>query len=182
MTLKEHIADLIKKRDALASNLDKAKRTAALTTNAQVALRIFTSGESKTGKIGNYSTREMLATRSQFTKKSAFKKTGFIKFPRASKPVAYMRLKGGYKQLRAIQGKATGTVNLDYTGATKKDFENSVRPYKKGYAAILKRDRSAVITDAMERKYRKKIFALNQRERKLFETTLTKELQRWMLR
>lgn len=179
MTIEQHIAKLKKQRDALVSSRDKALRVAALDTNAIVSNRIFTGGKSSRGSIGNYSTKPSLATRNQFTRKAAFKQTGWVKFPKAKRAVPVMKLPGGYKQLRSIQGKATGSVNLDYSSALKKDFENSVRPFKKGYAAIVKQNRSATIINAMERKYNNRIFFLSKSERQHFKNTLNIEFLRW---
>jgi hypothetical protein len=179
VTIEQHIAKLKKQRDGLVSGRDKALRVAALDTNAIVSNRIFTGGKSSNGSIGSYSTRATLATRSQFTRKSAFKQTGWIKFPKAKRAVPVMELKGGYKQLRSIQGKGTGSVNLDYSGALMKDFSNSVRPFKKGYAAIVKQNRSATIINAMERKYKNRIFFLSKAERQHFKNTLNIEFLRW---
>lgn len=179
MTIDQHIAKLQRQRHQLVSGKDKALRVAALDTNARVAKRIFTSGQSSRGDIGQYSIKPTLVTKSQFTRKSSFKQTGWIKFPKARKAVPVMELKGGYKQLRSIQGKPSGRVNLDYSSALQKDFSNSVRPFKKGYAAIVKQNRSAVIINAMERKYKNRIFFLSKGERQHFKNTLNLEFLRW---
>lgn len=180
MNLKDLKAELRRQQKELNSGRDKALRTAALTVNAEVARRIFVDGKAQEGDIGSYSTKPMLVSRSAFAKKSAFKKEKWIKFPTSSKAVPVMELKGGYKQLRAIQGRPTNKVNLDYTSETKKDFENSVRKHKTGYAAIVKRDRSAVIIEGNERRFKKRIFSLGDKEVTRFKTILTKELLRWI--
>jgi len=180
MTLAQQIESLERKKQMLISGRDKALRVAALDTTAAVSMRIFTSGGAQRGRIGSYSTRPIFATQSQFVKKAAFKKDGFIRFPGSSGATPIMNLPGGYKQLRAIQGRPTNTVNLDYSGATRKDFENSVRKWGNGYAAIVKRDLSAEIIEKNELHFKKKIFALTDKELIHFEKTLTKEVMKWI--
>ena len=146
--LQSVVKDLEKKLGKVQDD-NKIIREIATTIQAEVAFRVFNKGiATKYGYIGNYSTKEMLATRSQFTRKSAFKQSMvltnrinyssniktrqlkaskgnqqkrplWIKFPKAKKAVPVMVLPGGYKQLRSIQGKYSNTVNLQYSGKLK---------------------------------------------------------------
>lgn len=139
--------------DQLISNIDlfKAKVLQAmpgiseeigLNTIALVKRRLIEE-EGIPGK--KYSTRPMLATKSQFIVQSAFKqstveqtrfhrdKSGkkkakggnekkvvkvklWIKFKKATKAVPVMELEGGYEEFRKIQGRPVDKINLSYSG------------------------------------------------------------------
>jgi len=180
MTLAQKIQNLERKKQIIMSSRDNALRVAALDTTAAVSMRIFTKGGAQKGQIGKYSTKKTVASKSQFVKKAAFKKDGFIRFPNRTKATAIMELPNGYKQLRSIQGRPTNTVNLDYSSATRKDFENSVRKLGNGYAAIVKRDLSAKIIEGQEARFKKKIFALTKKEAANYKQLLTKKVMKWI--
>lgn len=151
MTVKEYKNKLNRKLKELES--DKALRIAVIAVNELRQKRIFEDGKNSSDKkIGTYSTKPMLATKSQFDKKSAFKQSKveetrllrnkkgiptpnkrgdtkkiinaplWIKFPKASKAVPVMELEGGYKEFRGIQGKEPRFVNLRYSGELRNDL------------------------------------------------------------
>lgn len=97
--------------------------------------RVTLDGKNSTaGNIGNYSTKEMYATRDQFVKKGAFKPQGKngtdtvrtfrITNQRAQRtpvragqrPRKSMYLVNGYKELRDVQGMPTNNVRAFYSG------------------------------------------------------------------
>lgn len=132
MTLQEHNAKIAKQLAELTSQ-NKPLYLGVTTMNKDRQVRIFEKGLNSEGrKIGSYSTKVMLATKSQFPKGAAFKpslikqKNGksrplFLKFPKASKAVPVMVIEGGYKEFRAINGRQNSFVDLTLYGNLKRD-------------------------------------------------------------
>lgn len=88
---------------------------------ANVKNRIFLDGKNSAGQqIGTYSTRKMYAGINQFVKRSSFK-------PGPRKGAKTMRLDGGYKQLRSIQGRDVAKMNYEYSGGTSLAYQQQVR-------------------------------------------------------
>ena len=113
MTSAEYIEKLKALRDAAV-----AKGVAAvIVPNANELLantknRIMVEGKNSAGgNIGSYSTKKMYAGKEQFVKTGSFKAG-----PRPGAKT--MRLDGGYKQLRAIQGRPVDKMNYNYSGDT----------------------------------------------------------------
>jgi len=106
--------------------------------------RIINQGENtQGGKIGQYSTKPMYASKEQFDKKSAFKplKKKYVstdakapKTVKGRKVLATvftaegktMYLQQGYKELRQIQGKRVDIVNLEYRGDLMRSYQQEV--------------------------------------------------------
>tara|TARA_R110000868_G_scaffold218088_3_gene468261 strand:+ start:198 stop:833 length:636 start_codon:yes stop_codon:yes gene_type:complete len=200
--LQSVVKDLEKKLGKVKDD-NKVIREIATTIRAEIAFRVFNKGIA-TGKgfIGSYSTKEMLATKSQFTKKSAFKQSMvvtnrityssnlktkklkaskggqqkrplWIKFPKASKAVPVMRLPGGYKQLRSIQGKYSNTVNLQYSGKLKAGWiiQGSNSSYVVGFDSY-----GAKISEYQEQHFNKLIWNPTSYEKGL----ITKMINQWV--
>lgn len=161
-------AEFIKKLDSKIALLQKgeALQRAVLAINTERTARIFERGLNTSGsKIGDYSTKTMLATKGQFLQESKFKqsvqeiqgvvyssniktrqtkaKKGakkkvpvWIKFPKAKKAVPVMIIDGGYKQFRAIQGRESSFANLRYTNELQNDLGNGA--LSKGASGIVK--------------------------------------------
>lgn len=111
---------------------------------ATIKNRVQRKGENTSGgKIGNYSTKPMYASRDQFDKKSSFKpvtKKYISTDAKAPKTVKgrnvlgtiysekgkTMYLQQGYKELRDVQGKPTDKVNLTYRGDLMNSYQQVV--------------------------------------------------------
>lgn len=80
------------------------------TLEGRMKRRIFNEGRATdNSKIGNYSTKKLYASKDSFAKTSAFVSN--------TKGGKTMRVDGGYKELRDIQGFQTNYVDTDYTGS-----------------------------------------------------------------
>lgn len=115
------------------------------TANRDRNVRIFTEGLTSSGSpIGQYSTKTMLATKSQFAIESKFKPTLikskkgkshplFIKFPKASKAVPVMVIPGGYKEFRSLNGRQNSKVDLVFIGNLRRDTVKIIRRNQSEY-------------------------------------------------
>lgn len=191
MTVEQYIAKLNRQIEAIERN-DKALLLAASSVHGKMVTRIFEDGlDSNGNKIGNYSTKEMLATETQFDKKSKFKqtigktKTGkpkplWLLFPRAKKKgkkaVPVMRISGGYKTFREMQGKESGFVNLRYRGTLRSDFTGSLSKRGRTYVSGTKNKANTPKIDGAEKRFNAVIFRLTKEERNLYNEILRKEL------
>lgn len=107
------------KWNALKSDLREASGLEILALPAQAMLegikdRVFGHGATTDGQLMEaYSTKPTSFQRSDFDDKGAFT---------AGKGKS-MFLPQGYRQLRQIQGKEVGYINLDYTGKMKNDLK-----------------------------------------------------------
>jgi len=193
MTTNEYLTQLNRRLNAL----DEAKLIYPIATeiHRRQLKRLFDEGEKASGKIGSYSTKTMLATKSQFVKQGAFKQTVrtvtrkngkakkvplWLKFKNASKAVPVMELTGGYKQFREIQGRQGAFVDLQLS----KDLRND-------YAAHLKTDGNSVVSTVSRKinrdkiswlsaKYGSDLFKLNEKEKDFFATEATKALLKYL--
>lgn len=107
-------AEAAKELKLFAEALEKLKKPLQIaslkTIEGRLKQRVFNRGKDTGGnKIGDYSNAKLYADKDSFAKKSAFKPN--------TKRGNTMRLDGGYKELRDIQGFQTDYVDTDYTGS-----------------------------------------------------------------
>lgn len=108
--------------------------------------RIMLEGKNSEGQnIGTYSTKRMYAEKEQFVKG---KTTLFKAGPRPGAKT--MRLDGGYKQLRAIQGRPVDKMNYNYTGDTMLAYQMEV--LKDAVLLGLTNERASKIRQGLEAK------------------------------
>jgi len=140
---------------------DLAKDTiypAAIELLASIKFRIRELGKNSAGgNIGNYSTKPMYASRSQFVK-GGFKAGGkatheqrFFGLKTVKSANKTMYLAEGYKELRDVQGLRTDIVNLAYRG----DLLASYQSQKIGQYVILgfTTELSVLKRGGLEKKY-----------------------------
>lgn len=127
MTLNVHQALMqsMAQRQAAVYN-ERVIIVAATTLVSSINRRIIRRGLKTDGtKIGKYSEKPFYASPKLFIVKSKNKltgKTGKKKF-KNGKTHKTMFLATGYKQLREIQGRESGFVNLEYTGSMMNDYK-----------------------------------------------------------
>ena len=98
-------------------NLDRVYVPAANRLLATIKRRIQRDGKgSHDTPLGQYSTKPGYYAKAAFVKKSAFKPIGKNGKRRKGEKAKTMYLPGGYKNLRLLQGRITGKVNLTYSG------------------------------------------------------------------
>lgn len=181
MTPEEFISKLRKKKDQNLVAAQQALEEAARLTHNQVGQRIFLRGiAADESRIGKYSTKPLLVSKKAFVNKSAFKqsvrvsKNGktrpmYVKFPNNKKVTPVMVLPGGYAQLRNIQGMQSSTVDLTYSGKTKRMFIASLRRFGRySWSAILRGNQAADRGVWNEQRFGKRIFELTNKEKQFF--------------
>lgn len=198
---KQVLGGLAKKLKSVQIGFDKELRVIASTTKAEVMWRVFNVGRGTNGRrIGSYSTKQMLATKSQFVKKSAFRQTKikttsvvyssslktkslkakkgralnrplWIKFKNASKAVPVMVLPNGYKEFRQIQGRESSYVNLQLSGKLKSSMV--MEPITGGWA-IGFLPYGAKISLYQEQHWGKLIWETSSREQKIINQLANK--------
>jgi hypothetical protein len=122
MTLYDFIVALESQVRYIDDAAQIALEAASNTTHSFYVSRIFERGlDNELNPIGTYSTRKTNFFRWNFLPKNynKFKPSGY--FSEKGRTLAYMTL-NGYKQLKAIQGLRSDTVNFTYTGALKRNF------------------------------------------------------------
>lgn len=98
-------------------NLEAAVVPAANKLLASIKRRIQLEGKGSNGTLlGTYSRRPGYYGKDRFVKKSAFKAKGKPGSQRNPNPRKTMFLENGYGELRSIQGRDSGKVNLTYSG------------------------------------------------------------------
>ena len=161
-----------------AKELDNVLRTAASSVQGAMGRRVFNDGkDSKSGMIGNYSTKPTLVGRSSFVNKGAWDRVYKAK---QYKWVNYKGRKlkvlpGGYKQIRQLEGKETTTVNLTRTGKLSKSLV--FEPIAKGYA-IGFLPYGAKLSVYQEDHWNKMIFALSSNEKRIITTIVNNYLKK----
>lgn len=164
MTATEYTQRLIELRNAaVAKTVDAVIIPSANQMLAEVKNRITRQGvKTDGGKIGNYSTEPMYASKEQFIKKSAFKPQGKAGKPKRgqAKPKT-MYLPSGYKQLRDIQGRPTDTINENYTGDTLLSYQQEA--VGNGIVQGFVNTRAAKIREGQEKRFGK-IFSPTKEE------------------
>ena len=193
MTTDQLIAKL-KKRVA---EIDEAKLVypiAAQVHRLQVK-RLFDEGEKANGKIGNYSTKTMLATKRQFLRQSAFKqskrsktlKNGktkqvplWLRFKNASKAVPVMELTGGYKQFKEIQGRNGAFVDLQYSKDLRADFATHLKEDGNSVVSTVSKKINRDKISWLSTKYGPDLFKLKESEKQFFATETTKALVKFL--
>ena len=185
------VLSITEKLKATHLDMDKLVREVANEFYVENIRRIHNTGKDADGKLigaGQYSTKPSLATKEQFTKKSAFIPTVvasgvsysssiktrkvkakkfaggdrwlWIKFKKAKKAVPVMVLEGGYKELRSIQQKEVSHVNLQYTGLlmTKFAIQNNGKKWEVGFDGTYGKKISGYLED----KYKQRIWGVSK--------------------
>lgn len=206
ISLQEYRNKVAALRDKLAAKaLDVVIYPAALSLLGTIKNRINDGGNSKGGKIGQYSTKPAYFRKDQFVKRSAFKpigKNGF-KGERVVSEREYrveertlksgklqqrlvseqnyriekrnlqsMYLAGGYKELRAIQGRRTDVVNFNYRGSLLLSFGIG----KSGQTVLIgfKNEKEALKRAGLEKRFGK-VFTATDAELKEYNKEVTEE-------
>lgn len=190
---------------------DKIYISAIQGTIAQMVGRVFNRGLNSQGRrIGSYSTKTMLATRSQFAQRNAFKqsiaasgitmfsniktrkvsvkrlkladKKLWIRFKGANKAVPVMILEGGYKQFRAIQGRESSFVNLKFRSELFNDLASAkLVKVEGGYDYMVKRNINVLKISGLTKRFGgNPIFDLTKNERLRFKDNLRSEFLKRM--
>lgn len=203
MTTEEYVAKL----ESAYNEFTKGKWFDDLVrdTHAEHVKGIFVEGIGGNEKIGKYSTKQMLASESQFIVKSKFKqsiaasgisfsssvktrktkakrekaldKKLWIKFKKAKKAVPIMILENGYKEFREIQGREANFVNLNLTGDLFRDFSSTLSKINGVWYTGVKRKLNSNKIDWMIEKYGKNTFNFQPKTRKSFLDAVSKKYQ-----
>lgn len=148
MTLEEYYTNLGKLAEVSSQRaLDSIVVPAANELLAKIKNRISQDGKnSNDANIGNYSTKEMYASKNQFVKQGSFRPIGKT----GKKTKSTMYLPQGYKQLRQIQGRETAHMNYEYSGSLLLSYQSQ----DTGSAVLLgfTTERSSIIRKALEQK------------------------------
>lgn len=161
MDLKEYQARLEKL--AVAAQNTAAESVIVPAANgllASIKVRITAEGKNSAGAtIGQYSTKEMYATREQFIKKGSFQPRGKVNkgtFKNGNTRQS-MYLPAGYKELRDIQGRPTDKMNYNYSGDTMASYQMQAKPDR--VLLGLTQERAANIRKGLEAKRGKAFYA-----------------------
>jgi hypothetical protein len=196
--------DFIKKLDNQYEKIADAKFLLLPVTevHARQVKRIFVEGIGGDGaKIGQYSTKPMLASKEQFVKESAFKqsfvdpdtgaivdspmdgdKAFWLTFKnkktgvKNKKATPLMFLGGGYKEFKKIQGRESNFVNLKLTNNLNFDFTNSLTLEGDIYMTGTKRKENSDKVEWMSDKYGKETFKLTKEEKELFTKAVKEKI------
>jgi hypothetical protein len=134
--------------------------------------RVFTHGLNiYNSPIGKYSTKPTLVGAKSFANKTSAdeffkKKQKWVTIKKKGKNQPLAVLKGGYAELRALQGKSRSVVNLTYTGSLFSNFQNvkTANGYTIGFLSKKKGD----IAEHLEEHFDKgRIFGITQDDRKV---------------
>ena len=149
----------------------------------RIADRIFIDGLNSSGsKIGNYSTSPMYVSPKQFHNKSGFRAIGKPTKdgkPRKKEGRKTMYLPGGYKQLRAVQGDKSDSVNLNYRGLLHTDFVSHIAINGNYVEVRLARETSRKKVEGNEKRFGS-IFKLTKQEREFYVKETGKVLTKIM--
>lgn len=156
----DKIKEFVSKFDNLVADTFES---ATINLEADMRVRIFDESEDKNGGgLGSYSTKAAYFGKKQFAVQGAFKGQG--KNPKVikEKPPKTMYLEGGYKELRAIQGRPTDRVDLQYTYDL---FLTGIGvDFTKGYQVIFKNKLSEDKGRGFEERKGLKVFSPSQEE------------------
>ena len=175
--------------NVIAKNAKRIERVAITTTYGLYLRRIFNDGKATDGsKIGQYSTNPTLIgaqsfrTRSQANKVLGSKKKRSALSWVKAKGNNLVVLKGGYKELRSLQGLQTSTVNLQYRddlfrsvkiGTNKGD---TVIGFVDGRGLKGKADLQRKKAEGNEARFGKQIFTISKSEQKAMDLAVIKEV------
>ena len=196
--------DFIRLIDKQLEEITKANFTYLIVSDihAMQVKRVFTEGIGGNDmKIGTYSTKPMLASKEQFTKKAAFKQSYidlasgavvdtksegdvpfFLTFKnrntgvRNKKATAIMFLGEGYKEFKKIQGKESNFVNLRNTEDLKLDFTGSLILDGNVYKTGTKRERNSEKVKWLVEQYGKETFGITKKEIEIYKQRIKKRL------
>lgn len=168
------VAFLSRFAENLGSKVDEVESVGIKQAEALLKERVFTNGIATDGNpIGQYSSKAGYYGIKAFDVTGAFKPTGkSAKILKSgvglkqgtvgNKPRKTMYLGGGYRQLRAIQGKRTDTVNLQY----KNDLKDSIQTAKSadGTEMAVYGDKQVEKKQGAEKHFSKVIFSMGDAE------------------
>lgn len=189
--------------------IERAQGIAATTMRAEVGERIHTRGLATDGtKIGQYSTKDMLAGAKSFLTSAGFQKyTGLRKSqlpnppvyaggkrtPKGKKPKsakklkwatvdtpkgkrALFEIKGGYRELRKLDGRQVAFVDLSREGKMQNAYASILTPtgFALGYLFAIEYDKM----EGNEKRFGKRIIWLSKAEVAKMKDVFTKELNK----
>lgn len=148
-----------------------------------VKVRVFMQGKDTNGApiASGYSTKPKKFKKEQFAKKGAFKANSVIWGRGANKgtKTPAMRLKGGYKEFRSIQGRRTDMVNLILSGSLQKSIQSGIS----GSVVTVGIASEGEVKKRylLERKiYRKGIFFIQPREAQAAEKEIAFQIEKFI--
>ena len=153
--------------NAITDNREQLTLTAAKAAEAALKERVFNNGQAADGsRIGTYSTELGRYGASAFAVKSKFK-------PNPNRRT--VTLPDGYAELRSLNGRQTGYVDLQYTGSLLLSIKTTATG--DGHAVAIMNDREAAIADGNEKRFGKTIFAAGTAETEAMQQAIELELQ-----
>lgn len=145
--------------------------------------RIYEKGlDSNDSKTGDYSRKPGYFTKQQFVRTGAFKpvgKTGETKFTKgkkAGKNHQSMYLKGGYGELREIQGRQSQTIDASYTGSLRINT-TAARISEDVYCIALTSEAESKKRKGLEKQKGKAIFSPSKSDVEAFGAALDAEIE-----
>lgn len=89
-------------------------------------------------------------------------------FKKTKQPHKTKYFRGGYRGFRSFIGKESSKVNLQLTGLTlKTKYQSMKNPNGIGYVIGFMTRKSTIVAEAMEKKYRAKIWGLSEKDKKV---------------
>ena len=174
-TYESNIDELVKQFQLEAKKLDKPNeviREIAATIYSNMSYRIHNDGKDiKNQSIGSYSTKDILIGSKSFVNKGAANKVFGSKKKRSELEWVTFKgrklavLKGGYKEIRNIEGKETKNVNLDRTGKLRKDLQ--FKASGKDYIIGFKSEYGDNMRKYQEEHFDKTIWGVTEEDKKL---------------
>lgn len=165
---------------AVVSWKNRTQTVAMKQLEADMKERVFNDGKAADGSsIGHYSIKPLYATQDEFSVRSKFKpqgKNSSSQYFQTGNKRKSQYVPGGYKELRAIQGFSTETVNLDYTGS----LRHSITVGTVGTNVVLgfaDKERFE-IAEGNEGRFHKEIFTPSKRERETVTKVVFHELDK----
>jgi hypothetical protein len=187
-----NISEVLTKLGAQLSNidLDKAMREIASDVMFSNMNRVYTIGQnlSESGRIGTYSTKNILIGATSFRKKSSVNKV----FTKKGLGLEWVRTKGnprhslailpgGYKEIRNIDGDETNFVNLKRTGKMMKDlsFQKVGGVWCIGFPANYNSKLSySEMVEHFRHKYKQPIWGVSQSDEKKIEEVILRYVKK----
>lgn len=174
MTFEEVAAKAQEQKERYLEQIaDRVLFAATLSLKADFIERIFNKGlDSNDAKIGTYSRKPAYFSKEQFARQGAFRGQGKNG---ANADAKSMYLKGGYDELRRIQGRKTPDVNLAYTFSLSQNVQAGL--ISKGiYGVYLSSPLESKKRKGIEKKEGKPIFSASPSDRSAFAQSVNEEI------
>jgi len=174
MTFEDVAAKAQEQKDKYVEQIaDRVLFAATLSLKADFIERIFNKGlDSNDAKIGTYSTKPAYFSKEQFARQGAFVGQGK---GGANPKAKSMYLKGGYDELRRIQGRSTPDKNESYTGSLSLNVAAGI--ITEGvYGVYLTSPKESAKRKGIEKQEGKPIFSISPSDRAGFEQAVNAEI------